>query len=215
MTPNAEYVKRMKQAEDLVNQYHAGQFRSNSVLPYKYHLYDVMKRVAGYGVEDIDVLVAALCHDLVEDTEATPHIIEVNFGSRVRDIVMECTLLDEDDKPFMQKLTWLESFAEKSIEALLIKLADRVCNVLDYYTAMNVPYAAVYAAQAYPVFNRVRKIRADSPPVDIKLFRSARKSVYAISKDVALMDKIVQDELGVALWSVNAGDVVELRKRRR
>lgn len=46
------------------------------------------------GVTDLDVLLAAILHDTVEDTDTTLNEIEWNFGERVRGIVAEVT----DDK---------------------------------------------------------------------------------------------------------------------
>lgn len=43
---------------------------------------------------DMDVLMAAILHDTVEDTDTTLDEIEDNFGEKIRNIVAEVT----DDK---------------------------------------------------------------------------------------------------------------------
>lgn len=95
--------------------------------------------LAECGVDDPDVLTAALLHDVVEDTcdwekpgdvERTYAQIEQNFGSAVREIVAEVT----DDKRLhkaVRKNRQIEHAAHLSAQAKLVKLADKICNVRD------------------------------------------------------------------------------------
>lgn len=82
------------------------------------------------GICDLDVLAAALLHDTVEDTDATPEEIEHRFGPRIAHIVMEVT----DDKSLPRaerKRIQIERAPAISHEAKLIKLADKICNLRD------------------------------------------------------------------------------------
>ena len=77
-----------------------------------------------------DVLIAALLHDTVEDTETTTEELERLFGSRVRDLVAELT----DDKALPKaerKRRQAEHVPGFSAEAKLIKLADLASNVAE------------------------------------------------------------------------------------
>ncbi|HEY0741776.1 MAG TPA: HD domain-containing protein [Chryseosolibacter sp.] len=79
---------------------------------------------------DTDLLVAAILHDTVEDTETTPEEIESTFGRVVRDIVMEVT----DDKNLAKeerKRLQIVKAHLKSRPARKLKLADKICNVYD------------------------------------------------------------------------------------
>ncbi|CAF4378621.1 unnamed protein product, partial [Adineta steineri] len=46
------------------------------------------------GIKDIDLLIVALLHDTVEDTETTHEELQQEFGTRIADLVAELT----DDK---------------------------------------------------------------------------------------------------------------------
>ena len=80
------------------------------------------------GVRDVDVLLAAILHDTVEDTDTRPDEISERFGEQVLSFVMEVT----DDKSLpkaKRKRLQIETAANKSYGAKLIKLADKSCNV--------------------------------------------------------------------------------------
>lgn len=82
------------------------------------------------NIVDIDVLMAAILHDTVEDTDTTFDEIEQHFGKHVRDIVAECT--DDKTKPKMErKHLQIQHAAESSHEAKLVKLADKLYNLRD------------------------------------------------------------------------------------
>jgi GTP diphosphokinase / guanosine-3',5'-bis(diphosphate) 3'-diphosphatase len=86
------------------------------------------------GVSDIDVLVAALLHDTIEDTETTREELEREFGAHIAGIVAEVT----DDKNLLKadrKRLQVEHAATISPEAKLVKLADKICNLRDMLTA--------------------------------------------------------------------------------
>jgi guanosine-3',5'-bis(diphosphate) 3'-pyrophosphohydrolase len=82
------------------------------------------------GIEDEEVLVAAVLHDTIEDTETTAHELVQRFGQDVADIVLEIT----DDKllpPADRKRLQVEHAAHISPRAKLVKLADKICNLRD------------------------------------------------------------------------------------
>ena len=82
------------------------------------------------GVEDPEVLAAALLHDTIEDTETTVEELIDNFGGRVCSLVQEVT----DDKTLnkqVRKQLQKEHAKELSDGAALIKLGDKISNVTD------------------------------------------------------------------------------------
>jgi len=82
------------------------------------------------NVRDIDVLVAALLHDTLEDTNATEAEIEGMFGGRVLSIVKELSN-DRNLSGQENKQRQIEHAPLMSQEAKLVKLADRLYNIRD------------------------------------------------------------------------------------
>jgi guanosine-3',5'-bis(diphosphate) 3'-pyrophosphohydrolase len=81
-------------------------------------------------ISDASVLVAALLHDTIEDTETSQQELEDQFGPEVASIVAEVT----DDKSLPKeerKRLQVVKAASKSREAKLVKLADKISNLRD------------------------------------------------------------------------------------
>ena len=104
--------------------------------PYINHPIAVSLAIAEIGgVEDPEILAAALLHDTIEDTETTPEELEAEFGKNVRDYVLEVS----DDKNLPKderKSKQIEHARHLSKGAALIKLGDKISNVTD---VMNDP----------------------------------------------------------------------------
>ncbi len=82
------------------------------------------------GVRDQALIAAAILHDTIEDTDATPEELGREFGGEVLNLVLEVT----DDKSLpkeVRKQLQIETAAHKSPRAKLLKLADKICNVKD------------------------------------------------------------------------------------
>jgi (p)ppGpp synthase/HD superfamily hydrolase len=84
-------------------------------------------RAAGYSeFKDREIMIASLFHDLIEDTYITEEIIKRKFGEKVANIVVELS-----KKPGQKKLEYLKSLKDASKEAKIIKMADRIDNLLE------------------------------------------------------------------------------------
>jgi len=99
--------------------------------PYIIHPIGVAERLLIIGhVRDPDILIAALLHDTVEDTETSFEEIEAKFGPRVRGFVQEVT----DDRSLQKeerKRLQIVNAPHKSAGAAMIKLADKLYNLQD------------------------------------------------------------------------------------
>ena len=87
-------------------------------------------------VMDTTVLIAAILHDTLEDTETTPAELAAAFGNEVRDIVIEVT----DNKKLKKrkrKELQVKHGPHLTRKAQLVKLADKICNLRD--VAANPP----------------------------------------------------------------------------
>lgn len=82
------------------------------------------------NIVDPNVLMAAILHDTVEDTDTTFDEIELHFGKTIRNIVAEVT--DDKSKPKQErKRLQIEHAKTASNEAKLVKLADKLYNLRD------------------------------------------------------------------------------------
>jgi guanosine-3',5'-bis(diphosphate) 3'-pyrophosphohydrolase len=120
---------RLFEALALAAHAHRAQTRKGSGEPYLNHLIDVaaiLTRVA--GVTDADILIAALLHDVVEDTPVTAAEVESRFGPRVRALVDALT--DDKSLPKLErKRLQIEHMRSAEHDAKLIKVADHCSNV--------------------------------------------------------------------------------------
>lgn len=98
--------------------------------PYINHPLRVAQILAEAGVSDVEVLMAGLLHDTVEDTGTTPSELHDRFGQGVATLVAEVT----DDKTLdkqVRKDLQVSTAPKKSDRAKLIKIADKISNLED------------------------------------------------------------------------------------
>jgi guanosine-3',5'-bis(diphosphate) 3'-pyrophosphohydrolase len=99
--------------------------------PYIIHPISVALEIAQTGgVDDPEILAAALLHDTLEDTDTKPEELEDKFGKKVCEYVLDVT----DDKTLPKeerKSRQIEHAKKISKGAALIKLGDKISNVTD------------------------------------------------------------------------------------
>src|SRR5476651_740063 len=111
--------------------------------PYMTHPIAVAETVADWGLQS-EVVVTALLHDVVEDTDVTLKQIEEEFGSKVAELVDGVTKLRLSSSPRPQldsarlehnteNIRKLLLAATKDFRVMLIKLADRLHNMRTLY----------------------------------------------------------------------------------
>ena len=105
--------------------------------PYINHPIDLANVLVQEGrVRDTTVLMAAILHDTLEDTQTTPDELASVFGGEVRDIVIEVT----DNKTLKKrkrKELQIKHGPHLTRKARLVQLADKICNLRD--VAVNPP----------------------------------------------------------------------------
>ena len=82
------------------------------------------------GVTDHDVILAALLHDLIEDTDCEWDTLARRFGERIANLVAELSGDMRLPKP-ARRAEQIERVRRGSAEAKTIKLADRLDNLTD------------------------------------------------------------------------------------
>ncbi len=109
---------------------HANQRRKGAAQePYINHLIEVLDLVAcATGGEDTELMIAALLHDVVEDTPLTREGLAERYGERVARIVAENSddmSLPKDER----RRRRIAGMALKSPEARTVKIADVISNL--------------------------------------------------------------------------------------
>ncbi len=127
-----EQVALVQQAYILARDAHAPQFRSSGE-PYITHPVAVTSILADMRM-DHETLMAALCHDVIEDTEYSFDDLKQRFGSTVAELVQGVSKLDKvkfkDIKEFeVTNLQKMFLAMTQDIRVILIKLADRTHNM--------------------------------------------------------------------------------------
>ncbi|HMX17277.1 MAG TPA: HD domain-containing protein, partial [Rhodocyclaceae bacterium] len=111
---------------------HRGQFRSSGD-PYISHPLAVAETLAGWHL-DAQALVAALLHDVMEDTNITKAQIAEHFGKTAAELVDGVSKLDRLEHQSYEEAQ-AENFRKmllamaRDVRVILIKLADRQHNM--------------------------------------------------------------------------------------
>ena len=97
--------------------------------PYLNHLIEVVDLVVqATGGTDMDMVIAALLHDVVEDTPTTYEDVAASFGERVTELVRENS--DNMSLPKAERRrARIAAMALKSREARIVKMADVISNL--------------------------------------------------------------------------------------
>jgi guanosine-3',5'-bis(diphosphate) 3'-pyrophosphohydrolase len=134
----AQVVARIATAVKFATAHHGDQRRKTGV-PYLEHLLEAVQiLVEGAGVTSPDVLIAAVLHDVVEDTSCTLADVRAAFGPRVAEIVGWVTIPapGHGQDSSTARETYLRGLRDAPRDAVLVKLADRMSNV---QTLRNLP----------------------------------------------------------------------------
>ncbi|WP_042478166.1 HD domain-containing protein [Bacillus ndiopicus] len=141
-------MEELQKAMDFAEKAHAGQYRISGE-PYIIHPFAVTEILLDYKA-DITTLIAALLHDVVEDTHHTSEEIEKLFGTKVANIVDGLTKVDKKDIAGQDEykavnLKKLLLATQVDVRVAIIKVVDRLHNMrtLQVKTAQKqVPYAS-------------------------------------------------------------------------
>jgi len=134
-------------------------------IPYKYHLLATFKTVRKHGGGCLASQIAAILHDVIEDTDTTKKDIIELFGEEVYKLVKELTS-DEKAIAKMGKGEYLTMKMNKmSSEAFTVKLADRLNNLMDLVTASNKWSDKYYKQTKNIIAGLTRKITSDQKKI--------------------------------------------------
>jgi len=132
-----------------------------------------------------NLVVAAILHDTVEDTDATLQEIEQLFGKTVRDLV-EYQTEDKSQSWEDRKQTQINGILNYPIEAVYVKLADKLQNISCTYKDMQAgekPFANMnrgYDKQKWYFVGLLTSFSTRSELLDEPMFFEFEKIVNAI-----------------------------------
>jgi (p)ppGpp synthase/HD superfamily hydrolase len=152
-------------AYDFAARVHANQRRlGQAAEPYVNHLIEVADLIAGTGINDIELLMAAVLHDAVEDTPTTAAELKHRFGERIACLVLEVTDDKELPKAERKRLEIVRA-ANASAGAKIIKIADKTSNLRSLATSPPVNWSGrrrrAYVEWARQVIAGCRGLNAD------------------------------------------------------
>lgn len=127
-------TRRLADAFEFAFKAHDGVTRKQSFMPYIAHPMETAFIVKSVPDISDNAVIAAILHDVVEDTKYTADDIEKCFGSEIRDLVVSES---EDKMPHLPKAeSWklrkeafLNHLKDASYEAKVICLADKLSNL--------------------------------------------------------------------------------------
>ncbi len=154
---------------------HRHQKRKGDETPYIKHPLGVAYSIIHEGgIDDPIVLISALLHDTIEDTDTTLEEIEREFGAEVRSVVAEVT----DDRSLSKvarKRAQIEHAKHISSRAKLVKLADKLYNLRDL---AQCPIWSVERVNGYFAWSWlvIENLRGTNPGLEASLDKVFRES---------------------------------------
>lgn len=147
---------------------HQGQVRKDrQASPYVTHPLTVTRLIQATGkIHDQDILIAAVLHDTIEDTQTRPKEIRDQFGEDVLAIVLEVSD-DKSLKKLCRKQRQVINAPRLSYPAKIIKIADKIANCRDILHSPPKKWSRK-RRQEYLQWSAdvVEQIRGTNPPLE-------------------------------------------------
>ena len=166
------YEILLKAAEFAASKHRDQRRKDPDASPYINHPIAVARLLVDVGgVDDVEVLAAALLHDTIEDTKTTAEELGAVFGEDILGLVQEVT----DDKTLekdLRKQLQIDHAPELTPRAALVKLGDKIANVTDIYSK---PPASWDLERRKAYLDWAENVISNCPPVNEALearFRS-------------------------------------------
>lgn len=134
LQPSVQLSIQYYRAFEYANQWHRGQARKSTTLPYILHPMGVASLVLEAGGDE-ELAIAALLHDVPEDCGGEARLVEIleMFGPRVEHIVRGCSdslVAEREDKaPWRErKQAHIDHVANADMDTLIVTAADKTHN---------------------------------------------------------------------------------------
>lgn len=205
-TADSPEAEQIAEAIDFSRRAHEGQSRASGA-PYIEHPLAVASILADLRM-DVPTIIAALLHDVVEDTSYTLKDIEERFGPEVAQLVDGVTKLDRlevrtREEEQAENLRKMLLAMAKDIRVILIKLADRLHNMrtLKHLTADRVQRIARETMEIYaPLAHRLGIFRIKWELEDLA-FQHLQPEEFQLMKELVAKKRLERE---AAVESVTA-----------
>lgn len=118
---------KLEEAIHFATKCHSGQVRKGTTTPFIFHPLEAMQILAGMNA-DMNLLIAGLLHDVVEDTEVGIDEIRKTFGEDVATLVTGHT--EDKSKTWQErKQTEIDETLQADIRLKKLVLADKLANI--------------------------------------------------------------------------------------
>jgi hypothetical protein len=224
-----EHESAIHQAVGFARCAHRNQKRRYTDEAYINHPIAVARLVATHGA-DIDTIIAAVLHDVIEDTDVSAEALEAQFGNRVMVLVLEVTkgfesLIAEQPRT-RESLSkaYLHLLSKTSPEAATIKLADIIDNTstlherdpkraLTYlpekWDALEVlghGHAVLWERALHQISDNLLAAKNTVYPLPLKphFFEDGSPKIYCYEGDYFAKAKLEDDAYVLIHWNRNA-----------
>lgn len=189
---------------------HKGQVRRDLNIPYWVHVSMVSATVAEWGGDEVQVM-AALTHDVVEDTGITAEGLCAVMGNEVAQVVDG--LSGSKDKAVSwryRKLMYITAFDIEAVDprCYLVKLADSHGNIISFTNTMirdGVCTAKADTINSYVALTHIclQKLQMYGTPQQYRVARFNMERIFDRLKSIGLCDAELLNEINFDDSSVN------------
>ncbi|MBE3089826.1 MAG: bifunctional (p)ppGpp synthetase/guanosine-3',5'-bis(diphosphate) 3'-pyrophosphohydrolase, partial [Actinobacteria bacterium] len=195
--------KLLTKAYEIAKKYHDTQYRKSGE-PFISHPLEVAKILAEIELDQTSII-AAILHDLIEDTEFTYEKVKKEFGASAADIINGVTKLDKivfssREERQVENLRKMIIAMSEDVRIILIKLADRLHNMrtLSSVSKEKRQLKAVETLEVYaPIAHRLGIYQIKSELEDLS-FQALYPKQYAKIKEMVIerikLRKDIMDE---------------------
>lgn len=145
-------MKTIEEIKKFAEKAHQGQTRKDSLLPHFVHPQTVVEILNACGTFNKTIIAAAYCHDILEDTKITEKELVSVIGKKALQVVKELTKQKGESKEFY--LRHLEEYG--SLDAKIIKIADRIANTQDFIKTGKIEKAKEYLLASKAIYKSVK-----------------------------------------------------------
>jgi len=221
-----EEIDKIQETYEYAYSKHEGQYRASEE-PYIIHPVEVAKILADFKA-DTPTIMAALLHDVLEDTPVEAKEIEEKFGADVVKLVNGVTKLgklefkSKEDRQAENFRKMFISMAE-DVRVILLKLADRLHNMrtLNHMPIQKQKRIAQETLEIFaPLANRLGIGRIKAELEDLSLRYTEPEKYYEVVKNVAQTkaerDEVVETLVDTIQTSLaNAGIKAKIKGRAK